>query len=294
MDLKTHGFNNFSFSQSLVTKKSFSQSFFDRLSPSPPPISLPVAGCLNLQPLITIKMAAPPRTGRLFQDINANGHKKVRATGRKPLSDVSNNAGNKSLDASAKPSASITRPSKPFVSSSSSSAKAKNLEASNIGTANTTASGKSQTGGGGGGRRKVLSDISNTGKPRLLEMKEKKQTLKSLKEKEEPLSPTAIGEEMCRHDYRKCVQAQSKALDFRFIMDDIFRDLKVSAEPPLNMEIESEGEHWESEEEPELLIPEGRARKLHWSGINSPEHNNEEHLELPWSTVNFELIRLID
>ncbi|KAL1348849.1 uncharacterized protein [Arachis hypogaea] len=252
-------------------------------------------------------MAAPPRTGRLFQDTNAYAPRKV--SGRKPLSDVSNNAGNKPLDASAKPSVSVTRPSKQIIKSNldnnnnnnnisvimndgavfvSSSAKAKNLESSNIRTANNTASGKSKT--GGGGSRKVLSDISNTGKLPLLEIKEKK-TLKSLRE-EEPLFPSAIGEEMCRHDHRRCVEAQSKALDFRFIMNDCFRDLKVSAEPPLNIKIESESEHWESDEEPELSIPEGQSRMWHWSGISSPEHcNNEEHLELPSSPVNFEIAK---
>lgn len=57
--------------------------------------------------------------------------------------------------------------------------------------------------------RKVLSDISNSGKPQVPEIKNKK-TLKPI---EESLPPSAIAEEQILHDHKKCIKSQFETAD---------------------------------------------------------------------------------
>ena len=85
------------------------------------------------------------------------------------------------------------------------SAKTKNLESNRI-TAN-KASEKSRT-----GSRKALFDISNSGKPHFLEIKNKN-SLKPSSLREEPLDPNAIAEEQFLHNHRECIKSQFEAVD---------------------------------------------------------------------------------
>ena len=155
------------------------------------------------------------------------GQRKGRAGGRKPLGDLSNAGkpinqagGKKALDGSlnlGKPS--VTQPSKQLKSNNLTvimndeavSAKAKNLESSRI-TAN-KASEKSRT-----GSRKALSDISNSGKPRVPEIKNKN-SLKPLRE--EPLHPSAIAEEQFLHNHQECIKSQFGAVDVHHFLKTV-------------------------------------------------------------------------
>lgn len=140
--------------------------------------------------------------GTVSEKADLTGQRKVRAGGRKPLGDLSN-AGNlinhfdgkKGLDGSlytGKPSVSQAQAPKLH--------KSKNLESDK----RIPASEKSLT-----RSRKALSDISNSGKPQVPEIKNKK-TLKPL---EESLPPSAISEEQILHDHKKCIKSQFETAD---------------------------------------------------------------------------------
>lgn len=144
------------------------------------------------------------------------GQRKDRAGGRKPLGDLSNAGktinqagGKKALDGSLKPA-------KPSVSQASTQLKSnKNLtvimndEAVNAkAKAANKASEKSHT-----GSRKALSDISNSGKPHVPEIRNKN-TLKMSSLTEEPFLPSAIAEEQFLHNHQECIKSQ-----FEGVMD---------------------------------------------------------------------------
>lgn len=61
--------------------------------------------------------------------------------------------------------------------------------------------------------RKVLSDISNSGKPNLQEASKKKQNLKLSTVREESLHYSAICEERFLHNHEDCIKAKNCAMD---------------------------------------------------------------------------------
>ncbi|KAJ4964833.1 hypothetical protein NE237_016682 [Protea cynaroides] len=87
----------------------------------------------------------------------------------------------------------------------------------------TSANGKAKSfteskkkGAGGLGHRKALNDITNSSRLRQEVSSKKKNNLKEFN----------IAEEMCLHDHRKCVEAQTAAMD-RYRMDKFFLDLEI-------------------------------------------------------------------
>ncbi|KAJ4972435.1 hypothetical protein NE237_005534 [Protea cynaroides] len=71
-------------------------------------------------------------------------------------------------------------------------------------------------GAGGLGHRKALNDISNSSRLRQVASSKKKNNLKEFN----------IAEEMCLHDHRKCVEAQTVAMDC-YHMDKFFFDHEI-------------------------------------------------------------------
>ena len=63
-----------------------------------------------------------------------------------------------------------------------------------------------------GGGRKALSDISNSGKPRLQETTKKNQTTKLGILAEDPPEPIDIAEEGFLHNHEECIKAQRRSL----------------------------------------------------------------------------------
>ncbi|KAL5195241.1 hypothetical protein HKD37_20G057145 [Glycine soja] len=242
------------------------------------------------------------RTGRLFQNQNLNvhvngggtvsekadltGQRKVRAGGRKPLGDLSN-AGNlinhfdgkKGLDGSlytGKPSVSQAQAPKLH--------KSKNLESDK----RIPASEKSLT-----RSRKALSDISNSGKPQVPEIKNKK-TLKPL---EESLPPSAISEEQILHDHKKCIKSQFETADvhqfFKTVGLEDDDHMAISFELSGISKQKSESAYLELEEVPEWLPEVHSLSVLH--GGSPAVHCKTPGLSsyrTMWndSTVNFKLI----
>nr|ACU23182.1 unknown [Glycine max] len=245
------------------------------------------------------------RTGRLFQNQNLNvhvngggavsgkadltGQRKVGAGGRKPLGDLSN-AGNlinqfdgkKALDGSlntGKPSASVSQAPKLH--------KSKNLESDK----RIPASEKLLTRG-----RKVLSDISNSGKPQVPEIKNKK-TLKPI---EESLPPSAIAEEQILHDHKKCIQSQFETADvhqfFKTVgLDDDSDDhMEISFDLSAISKLKFESAYLELEEVTEWLPEVHSLFALH-GGSPTVVHCKTPGLSsyrTMWNdfTVNFKLI----
>ncbi|KAF5743513.1 hypothetical protein HS088_TW08G00097 [Tripterygium wilfordii] len=65
-----------------------------------------------------------------------------------------------------------------------------------------------------GSRRKVLCDISNSGKPSLHEASKKNQGTKlNVVVAENKIYPSAIAEEGFLHDHNECIKAQTRAMD---------------------------------------------------------------------------------
>lgn len=153
------------------------------------------------------------RTGRMLQNQNLNvhvngagtvsgkadltGQRKARAGGRKPLGDLSNAGkpinqfdGKKALDGS-------------LITGKPSVGQAPESDKRIVGKS----SEKSRT-----SSRKALSDISNSRKPHVPDIKNRK-TLKLSSLTEEPLNPSAIAEEQILHDHKKCIQSQFETAD---------------------------------------------------------------------------------
>ncbi|XP_027364663.1 uncharacterized protein LOC113871760 [Abrus precatorius] len=207
------------------------------------------------------------QTSRLFQDQNRSannageetfsgkadfaGQRKAGAGARKPLGDLSNAGkpvnqvhGKKVLDGS------IDR-GKPSISQSSKPLKSKILE-NNKRTAR-KASEKSLT-----GCRKALSDISNSGKPHVPEIKNKI-SLKSSSLTEESLHPNAIAEERILHNHQECIKSQFETAQVHQFFktvgleDDSDDHMTISFELPALCKLKSENECFELEEVPERL-----------------------------------------
>ncbi|KAK7390432.1 hypothetical protein VNO78_25737 [Psophocarpus tetragonolobus] len=188
------------------------------------------------------------RTPSLLQDQNLNvhvngggtvsakndltGQGKARARARKPLGDLSN-AGNLINQFDGKKAlAGSLHTGKSSVGQASKLPSSNNLESDK--SFASKASGKSLT-----GIRKVLSDISNSGKPQLPEIKIKN-TKPSLLVEESDLSPSAIAEEYMQHDHKKCIESRSETVDMHkfFILADSEDDLPTIAESPrLDLEL---------------------------------------------------------
>ena len=94
---------------------------------------------------------------------------------------------------------------KPSVNQAPKLQKSKNIETDK--SIADKASGKSLA-----GSRKALSDISNSGKPQVPEVKNK-HTLKPGLLIEESLPPSAIAEERILHDHKKCIKSQFETAD---------------------------------------------------------------------------------
>ncbi|XP_058754377.1 protein PATRONUS 2-like [Vicia villosa] len=202
------------------------------------------------------------RTIRLFQE-NVNdagtmsaktdftGQRKSKVGGRKPLGDLSNSVkpvdGKKVLNGSfntVKPS--ISQTSKLLKSKNNNpailnkevvSAKGKDVEIDK--KTGSKASKKSNTSG-----RKALSDISNSAKAHVHDVKNKN-SLKTGSFTGKDLHPDEIAEERMLHDHEKCIKSQTQTLDIHHFFrtvgleDDSDDDLNISFEPLAFREYES-------------------------------------------------------
>ncbi|KAK7279916.1 hypothetical protein RJT34_24977 [Clitoria ternatea] len=241
------------------------------------------------------------QTGRLLLDQNLNvhingagnvsgktdltaGQRKGRAVGRKPLGDLSNAGkpinqvdGKKALDGSLK----LKKPSVDL--------KSKNLESNK--RTSSKASEKSHTGG-----RKALSDISNSGKPLVPEIKNKS-TLKPSLWVEESLPPSAIAEERILHNHKKCIKSQFEAVDAHHFFktvgleDDSDDYMTIASELPAIRKLKSKSAYLELEEVPERFLEVKTVSAQH----GSPAHCRTPSLPsycAEWNdfAVNFKLI----
>ncbi|KAK7357298.1 hypothetical protein VNO80_16582 [Phaseolus coccineus] len=245
------------------------------------------------------------RNGRLLLNQNLNvhvhgagsvsgkadlpGQRKGRAGGRKPLGDLSN-AGNlinqfdgkKALDGS-------LNIGKPSVNKAPKLQKSKNLETDKR-IAN-KASEKLLT-----GSRKALSDISNSGKPQVPELKNK-HTLKPSSLIEESLPPSAIAEERILHDHKECIKSQFENADVHQFFktvgleDDADDHMAMTFELPAISKLKSESAYFELEEIPEWLPERQSLSALHGSPTNCKTPGLSSYRTM-WSdsTVNFKLI----
>ncbi|RDY12945.1 hypothetical protein CR513_02198 [Mucuna pruriens] len=246
------------------------------------------------------------RTGRLLQNQNLNvhvngagtvsgkdftGQRKARAGGRKPLGDLSN-AGNlinqfdgkKTLDGS-------SNTGKTSVSQAPKLLKSKNLESDK--RIASKASEKSLT-----RSRKALSDISNSGKQHVPEIKNKN-TLKLSSLIEESLHPSAIAEEQILHDHKKCIKSQFETAHVNQFLktvgleddsdDHTTISFELSAISKLN---KSESAYLELEEVPEQLPEVQSLSALHGSPAAHCKTPSLSSYRTMWndSTVNFKLI----
>lgn len=160
--------------------------------------------------------------GTMSAKTDFTGQRKSKVGGRKPLGDLSNSVkpvdvvdGKKVLNGSfntVKPSLSQT--SKLLKSKNNNSAilnkevvsaKGKDVEIDK--KTGSKASKKSNTGG-----RKALSDISNSAKAHVHEVKNKN-SLKTGSFTGKDLHPDEIAEERMLHDHEKCIKSQTQTLD---------------------------------------------------------------------------------
>lgn len=218
------------------------------------------------------------------------GQKKARAGGRKPLGDLSN-AGNpinqfdgkKALDGS-------LNKGKPSVSQASKLLMSKNVESDK--RIATKASEKSLT-----GSRKALSDISNSGKPIVPEIKNKN-TLKPSLLIEESLHPSAIAEEQILHDHKKCIKSQFEAADMHQFFKTVGLEDDSNDHVPISFELsaiskrKSESAYLELEEVPERLPEVQFLSALPGSPATHCKTPSLSSYRTLWndSTVNFKLI----
>lgn len=118
-----------------------------------------------------------------------------RKSGRKPLGDLSNSR-------------------KPVLNESSKWQNTKNLtfidEETGAGKKKNILKGSERV---QKGTRKVLSDISNSGKPNLQAATKKKQNLKLSTVREESLHHNAICEERFLHNHQDCIKAKNCSMD---------------------------------------------------------------------------------
>ena len=133
----------------------------------------------------------------------AEQKKVLKGGGRKPLGDVSNTRKSSLREApkQLKSSNNLTTINEEAATAS----KARNLESNKM--AVSKASGKSHN-----GNRRALSDISNSGKLPLPEIRNKN-VMKLSVLTEEPLYPSTIAEEQILHNHQDCVKSHSKAMD---------------------------------------------------------------------------------
>ncbi|OMO71801.1 hypothetical protein COLO4_28030 [Corchorus olitorius] len=110
------------------------------------------------------------------------------------------------------------------------------------------------------GVRKALSDISNSGKPRLQETIKKNQTIKLDILVESPPEPKDIAEEGFLHNHNECIKAQRRSLrtsEFLHILElDDFSKQSASKDPAMSNKMKpmSPPRSFEPREMPELLI----------------------------------------
>ncbi|KAL2324562.1 hypothetical protein Fmac_023620 [Flemingia macrophylla] len=206
------------------------------------------------------------------------GQKKARAGGRKPLGDLSN-----ALDGS-------LNKGNPSVSKASKLLMSKNLESDK--RISGKASKKSLT-----GSRKALSDISNSGKPNVPEIKSKN-TLKPSLLIGESFHPCAIAEEQILHDHRICIKSQFETADahqfFKTVglEDDSDDPMPISFELSAISKRKSESGSLELEEVPERLPEKQFLSVLHGSPSTHCKTPSLSNYRTLWndSAVNFKLI----
>ncbi|KAF5731156.1 hypothetical protein HS088_TW19G00761 [Tripterygium wilfordii] len=182
------------------------------------------------------------QVGSVIQDQNLNTHyngasaggkttiskgvKKGGLGGRKPLGDLSNSVKPFLNPASKKQNSNIFS----FTEEETGVSKI-TFEASNKKSIS-KAGDKVQT----GGRRKVLSDISNSGKPSLNEASKKNQGTKlNVVVAEDKIHPSAIAEEGFLHDHNECIKAQTRAMD----MDEFLKILGLNNDLVLSKQLET-------------------------------------------------------
>lgn len=244
---------------------------------------------------------------RLIQDQNFNVHYNVTTPGasvggktnvlkaqrkgglggRKPLSDLSN-SGNPALDQAPKKQ---TSKNLTVIEENSGAYKIPNDASKRKSLFKTSEKVQS-------GSRKALSDISNSGKPRLQESSKKNLNMKLSVVAEEPLSPSAIAEEQFLHNHQECIKAQTKPMDLDEFLktvgltNDFSKYLASPWAPP-----ESPLEHLELEEMAEQPIQDQPTWKYEMSceldsppPCKTPKSPNDCMLKKEFDFINFKLM----
>ncbi|OMO68035.1 hypothetical protein CCACVL1_20122 [Corchorus capsularis] len=133
------------------------------------------------------------------------------------------------------------------------------------------------------GVRKALSDISNSGKPRLQETAKKNQTIKLGILAEDPPEPKDIAAEGCLHNHNECIKAQRRSLSTREFLHILeLDDLSIASAKPT-----SPPRSFEPREMPELLIEHLSPLKIKLSStLDSPPPSPLFH----WDDPSFKLV----
>ncbi|KAK7391336.1 hypothetical protein VNO78_19750 [Psophocarpus tetragonolobus] len=225
--------------------------------------------------------------GTVSAKTDLKGQRKARAGARKPLGDLSN-AGNLTNQFDGKKAlAGSLHTGKPSVGQAPKLPTSNNLESDK--KIASKASGKSLT-----GSRKALSDISNSGKPQVPGIKNKK-TLKPSLLVEESLSPSAIAEEQMLHNHKKCIKSQSETIDMHQFFKTVGLDdedhMLIASELPAITKLKSRSAYLDLELVPECF-PEVQSLS---ALLGSPVHNKTPGLSsycTIWddSAINFKLI----
>ncbi|XP_058740407.1 protein PATRONUS 2-like [Vicia villosa] len=206
------------------------------------------------------------RTIRLFQE-NVNdagtmsaktdftGQRKSKVGGRKPLGDLSNSVkpvdGKKVLNGSFNTVKPSSQTSKLLKSKKNCIPAIVNKDVEMDKKTGSKASKKSNTGG-----RKALSDISNSAKAHVHDVKNKN-SLKTGSFTGKDLHPDEIAEERMLHDHEKCIKSQTQTLDIHHFFktvgleNDSDDDMNISFEPLAFRKPEYESTLFKLEEVPE-------------------------------------------
>ncbi|XVF37615.1 hypothetical protein REPUB_Repub20aG0024800 [Reevesia pubescens] len=206
------------------------------------------------------------RTVGLIQDQNLNVHyngasvvgktniskapRKAGIGGRKPLGDLSNSVNPTPNQPSKKENSKVFS----FTEKDTSGTKLSHDSSKNTNVSKP--SEKRQAGG-----RKALSDISNSGKPRLQETSKKNQIAKLSILAEDSSQPEDISQEGFLHNHEECIKAQRRAIstnEFLQILglDDFPKQSASAKESPMSNKMMpmSPPRYFEQEEMTKLLI----------------------------------------
>ncbi|XP_022140909.1 uncharacterized protein LOC111011459 [Momordica charantia] len=110
------------------------------------------------------------------------------------------------------------------------------------------------------GSRKVLSDISNSGKPNLHEASKKKQNLKLSTVRENSPHHNAICEERFLHNHRECIKVQNYSIDKDHFLSIVGLDLPKELTSPKKADCPFK--HWGLEETMEWAVANEYPKKL--------------------------------